>query len=144
MRIIRTLILVGAAGLLLPSPPEDKTVPAAGDQQPSTLELLTSAGAAASDAASFCSRQPEVCAVAGYLTERLTAKVVYSASLIWGWADERTGTGDGGAGPFAALRVAGPVPDSVADPGNPGQSTLELDDLIPEWRGPVAEGGQDS
>lgn len=139
MRIIRTLILLGAAGLLLPSPPEDYDATGNGGQQPSTLELLTSAGAAASDAASFCSRQPEVCAVAGYLTERLTAKAMYSASLIWGWADRR-GTGRNDDGPFAALRVQGPVPEASRGAAGRGQSTLGLDDLIPEWRGPGGDG----
>jgi hypothetical protein len=140
MRIIRTLVLLGAAGLLLPSPPEDYGASGTGSAQPSTLELLTSAGAAASDAASFCSRQPEVCAVAGYLTERLTAKALYSASLVWGWADRYDGNAAGGAGPFAALRVPGPVPEASRGAPGRGQSSLELDDLIPEWRGPGKDG----
>jgi hypothetical protein len=78
--------------------------------------------------------------VAGYLTERLTAKAIYSASLVWGWADQPDSEISGNAGPFAALRVAGPAPEASRAAAGRGQSTLELEDLIPEWRGP----GEDS
>src|SRR3954452_23967403 len=85
MRLIRTAMLLGAAGLFLPSPPEDQTAKDQTAGQPSTVQLLSSAGAAASGAWSFCGRQPEVCGVAGYVAERLEAKTLYSASLLWGW-----------------------------------------------------------
>ncbi|MFM8747085.1 MAG: DUF5330 domain-containing protein [Aestuariivirga sp.] len=139
MRIFRTLILLTGAGLLLPSPPEGWRAAEQGAPEPSTLELLTSAGAAASDAASFCSRQPEVCSVAGYLTEKLTAKALYSASLVWGWAERDAPQPAEASGPFAAISVAGDVPDALPAE-QAGQSTLGLDDLIPEWRGPQKGG----
>lgn len=85
MRLFRTLIVLGAAGLFLPSPPQDPSVPPDDGAGPSTLELISSAGSAASDAWSFCSRQPEVCGVAVYLGGKLEAKALYSASLLWGW-----------------------------------------------------------
>jgi hypothetical protein len=138
MRLFRTIILLGAAGLLLPSPPEELAKGIDADQ-PSTFEVLSSAGSAASDAWSFCSRQPDVCGVAGYLAGRLEAKALYSASLLWGWAwegDTETGKGQG---PFAVITVDGDMPPpATSDPG--GQSTLGLDDLVPAWRGPAKEG----
>jgi hypothetical protein len=139
MRIFRTLILLTGAGLLLPSPPEGWQASDHGVPEPSTLELLTSAGAAASDAASFCSRQPEVCSVAGYLTQKLTAKALYSASLVWGWADHEGPQPADASGPFAAISVPGDIPEPLPAEQS-GQSTLELDDLIPDWRGPQKGG----
>jgi len=138
MRLFRTIILLGAAGLLLPSPPEELAKGIDADQ-PSTFEVLSSAGSAASDAWSFCSRQPDVCGVAGYLAGRLEAKALYSASLLWGWAWEGDAETGKGQGPFAVITVDGDMPPpATSDPG--GQSTLGLDDLVPAWRGPAKEG----
>ena len=141
MRIIRTMILLGAAGLFLPSPPEDLSVQKDAAEGPSAFEMMSSAGATAADAATFCSRQPDVCAVAGYLAGKLERKVVYSAYLLWGWAWDEKATalaGDDGGG-MIAVRVEGDVPDpAAAGSPPPGLSTLKLDDLIPEWRGPTA------
>lgn len=136
MRLIRTLLVLGAAGLFLPSPPGEPA--GTGPEQPSAFEVLSSAGSAASDAWSFCSRQPEVCGVAGYLAERLETKALYSASLLWGWAWDG-GTPPPPQGPFASVTVPG---DRPAAPGKAtgGQSTLGLDDLVPPWRGPEKEG----
>lgn len=143
MRILRTLILLGAAGLFLPSPPDDTSSPEAGAEGPSAFEMMSSAGATAADAASFCSRQPEVCAVGGYLAGQLERKLLYSASLLWGWAWEETpsSTGAGGTGGVIIMSVAGdvpgPPPTNASNPQAQGNSTLRLDDLIPEWRGPL-------
>ncbi|WP_421695815.1 hypothetical protein [Aestuariivirga sp.] len=138
MRLFRTLIVLGAAGLFLPSPPEDPSATGEDTAGPSTFEVISSAGSAASDAWSFCSRQPEVCGVAAYLGGKLEAKALYSASLLWGWTFEDTPEPPAAhvQGPFAALTVSGPVPDP---PGGPpqGQSTLQLDDLIAPWRRPL-------
>lgn len=138
MRIIRTIILLAGAGLLLPSPPDDPKAGTDADS-PSTMELLSSAGSAASDAWSFCSRQPDVCGVAGYLGGKLEGKLLYSASLLWGWAWDGKAVKPQPAGPFAEITVEGDMPPPVT--GDPkGQSTLSLDDLVPPWRGPAKEG----
>lgn len=138
MRIFRTLILLGAAGLFLPSPPEDPSTLKAETEGPSAFEMMSSAGATAADAATFCSRQPEVCSVAGYLAGQLERKLLYSASLLWGWAWEEQPAGQPAG--FTVLHVAGdgpaPRPPGASGSPPPGQSTLRLDDLIPEWRGP--------
>jgi hypothetical protein len=138
MRLIRTIVLLGAAGLLLPSPPEElKRGP--DPDSPSTIDMLSSAGSAASDAWSFCSRQPDVCSVAGYLANRLEGKLLYSGSLLWGWAWDGKSGKPHLQGPYAAVTVEGDVPPPVA--GDPkSQSTLGLDDLVPPWHGPAKEG----
>ena len=143
MRIFRTLIVLGAAGLFLPSPPEEMSAPKNEPEGPSAFEMMTSAGATAADAATFCSRQPDVCAVAGYLAGKLERKVLYSASLLWGWAweDKPSAVAADDSGGLAAITVEGDVPDvtpAAASAGAQGRSTLRLDDLIPEWRGPAA------
>lgn len=142
MRIFRTLILLGAAGLFLPSPPDDPAARPGEADGPSAFEMMSSAGSTASDAASFCSRQPDVCDVAGYLAGKLERKVLYSASLLWGWAweDKPSAIADGDAGGMAAFSVEGDVPEPAPQAATgkkvQGRSTLRLDDLIPEWRGP--------
>ncbi len=139
MRLFRTLIVLGAAGLLLPSPPGEPQIAGEGLDQPSAFEMLTSAGSAASDAWSFCSRQPEVCEVAGYMAERLQTKALYSASLLWGWAWEGKEAPLAARGPHAAIIVPGDVPPPSGQNGK-GQSTLGLDDLVAPWRGPSKDG----
>lgn len=143
MRIIRTLILLGAAGLFLPSPPEDLSAPRTEPEGPSAFEMMSSAGATAADAATFCSRQPDVCAVGGYLAGKLERKLLYSASLLWGWAweDKPSALAADETGGRVAIHVEGDVPEpaaAAASEGAQGRSTLRLDDLIPEWRGPSA------
>jgi hypothetical protein len=138
MRLFRTIILLGAAGLFLPSPPEEL---ASGPDpaQPSTIDVLSSAGSAASDAWSFCTRQPEVCGVASYLGGKLEGKVLYSASLLWGWAWDGSAGAPRGDGPFAEITVEGDRPAAATDEPQ-GQTTLGIDDLVPPWRGPAKEG----
>ena len=138
MRLVRTLIVLGAAGLFLPSPPEDRQAPPA-PGAPSTLDVLSSAGSAAADAWAFCGRQREVCEVAGYLAGRLEAKTLYSASLLWGWAWDGHTAAAKGDGPFAAISVEGDMP-KAAPGAAAGSSTLNLDDLVPAWRGPAKDG----
>jgi hypothetical protein len=138
MRLFRTIILLGAAGLLLPSPPEELARGPDPDS-PSTIDMLASAGSAASDAWSFCSRQPDVCGVAGYLGGKLEGKLLYSASLLWGWAWDGKAGRPRITGPFAQITVEGDYPPPAGNPRD-SQSTLGLDDLVAPWRGPAKEG----
>lgn len=140
MRLFRTLILLTAAGLLLPSPPEDAGAGKAQADAVGTSGLLASATLAVVDAAGFCGRQPTVCQTAGYVAGRVEAKAKYSVKLIYEWANGPTAEK-----PAPALRgtVADTDPlktdSTTAQPirvAGGGQSTLRIEDLIPEWRGP--------
>lgn len=134
MRLFRTMLVLGAAGLFLPSPPEDPARKGEVEDAPSTFEMISSAGKAAADAWSFCSRQPEVCGVAVYLGGKLESKALYSASLLWGWTFDQTPEAKpADPGPFAVITVPAPGPEA---PGTApvGQSTLMLDDLVAPWR----------
>jgi Family of unknown function (DUF5330) len=146
MRLIRTLLLIAGIGVLLPSPPE--TVVAQGQAGPevSTFAMITSASSAFADVASFCQRQPDVCQTATYVAGRLEAKAKYSARLIYEWASDATTDPAALPGTQEAIKVdmmeTGSVKVAANDPPpakeeDSGQSTLQIEDLIPEWRGPV-------
>ena len=162
MRMIRVLVYVGLAAVLLPSPPEPAGpagsqaarvgaagigaagigaagVGVAGTALPAE-DMVSAAVSAADDLSGFCSRQPQACETAHAVLARLEAKARYSFRLLYEWALQ----------PEAEPRPAGAPPDVRADPMPTGsltqiaaagvaesQSTLTLEDLIPEWRGPA-------
>ena len=144
MRIFRTLTLLTGVGVFMPSPPEDHQQITAdqAETEISTPGLIGSATMAIADVAGFCARQPGVCQTAGYVASRLEAKAKYSVRLIYEWANESSGTPQGAplgneadaADPIetGSTRLA-EAPVSIET----GQSTLRIEDLIPEWRGPV-------
>lgn len=140
MRIIRTIMLLTGATVFLPSPPDGGSVTAGNTMaQASQDGVLVSAVAAVSDVASFCSRQPGVCQTAGYVAGRLEAKAKYSVRLIYQWANE---SGEGtGLAPTGLTAKADPLTTGSAQrltvAAADSQSTLKLEDLIPEWRGPI-------
>ncbi len=146
MRLIRTILVLAGAGFLLPSPPEESVQHQAGQPpaEVSTFAMLSSATSAVSDVASFCVRQPDVCATATYVAGKLEAKAKYSARLIYEWATDAS-RDPATSQPVEAQKVdflttgatrlaaAEPPPE----PETEGQSTLKIEDIIPEWRGPV-------
>lgn len=146
MRLIRTILLLTGGGFLLPSPPE--TAPPQGQpvQASSTIAVISSATSAFSDVASFCTRQPGVCETAGYVAGRLEAKAKYSAKLIYEWASDATADPAVPQGSQEAIKVdmmktgsvqmADSTPQQQQKPQE-SQSTLKIEDLIPEWRGPA-------
>ena len=102
--------------------------------------VFATATQAVSDVASFCARQPGVCETAGYIASRMEAKAKYSVKLLYEWANESA----------VAPQVPAAFEEAQTDPlrtgsapvgrlaaANEGQSTLRIEDLIPEWRGPV-------
>jgi hypothetical protein len=144
MRIIRTVLILTGALFLLPSPPESET--AVAENGPAPLEVFGSAVNAVSDAASFCVRQPGVCETAGYVAHRLEIKAKYSVKLIYEWASEAShdsaGQPTGQAAEASDAIVTGSTTDVAArQEAEESQSTLTIEDLIPEWRGPAPRQG---
>lgn len=145
MRLVRTIILLGGAGLLLPSPPADPLAETGETAaiSVSAFEMLSQATSAFSDVAGFCGRQPGVCETAAVVATHLEAKAKYNARLVYEWAaaDESLPRG------HAVIPVAAPDADSLHT-GSAGparqipdalrQSSLRLDDLVPPWRKPAA------
>ncbi len=142
MRIFRTILLLTGVTTFMPSPPENstsQTVASNADQ--AAPGLMASATLAIADAAGFCSRQPEVCQTAGYVAGKLEAKAKYSVRLIYEWAAESSSGPQVSPIPNQADQtdplVTGSTRMAAAEVPPAGQSTLRIEDLIPEWRGPV-------
>lgn len=140
MRIFRILIVLTGVAAFLPSPPEDSGQAAVQAGNPPVSGMLSSATLALGDIVSFCSRQPAVCQTAGYMADRLEAKAKYGVRLLYEWASESAtepGMPIPGQAEAADPIATGSVKTAMVRVAeNSAQSTLRLDDLIPEWRGP--------
>ena len=143
MRLIRTILILTSVGVLMPSPPEDLAAPADGSTsiQVSAGDMLSSATSAFSDIGDFCVRQPSACETVAVVAARFEAKAKYSAKLIYEWATDPGEVPETQAEPVQAETgdqlKTGSTRTIVAESAlAAGQSTLRLDDLIPEWRGP--------
>jgi hypothetical protein len=138
MRIVRTIILLSAIVILMPSPPESakKDVGLVAASDVSAPEIFVAATRAASDLGGFCAREPQVCVTASYVAEMLEAKAKYSVRLIYDWANEAS---SGDAAPEQADAVDHLVTSStkVAVDEPVSQNTLEVEDRIPAWRVPA-------
>lgn len=137
MRIFRTLILIGGIGFLLPSPPDDGT--GAKAEATPVASYIVSASSTVADMAGFCARQPHVCETAGAMARSFEAKAKYGVILLYEWASKSNDAADGpplGHQAFGADPIATGTVTAASRP-----STLRVEDLIPEWRGPVAKKG---
>jgi Family of unknown function (DUF5330) len=138
MGMLRTLIVVGAAIALMPSPPPDER----GDEVASNVGAFSYVAAAAetvADMRSFCQRNPNVCATAGAVAVTMEGKAKYSAKLIYEWANDVTGDGH----PRALdpnMAAADPIQTSAPPPKGKlpqeSQNTLTLADLVTPWKKP--------
>jgi hypothetical protein len=144
MRPFRTIILLTGIAVFMPSPPEignsgavlmaSNTVESAG--------LVTAASQTVSDVASFCGRQPGVCQTADYVAAKLEAKANYGIRLLYEWASEANG--EPAVSPYADQADAAGAIESgstviATAPGTDSQSTLTMEDLLPDWRGPLPQ-----
>jgi hypothetical protein len=143
MKLFRSIILLSGLAFFMPSPPEsaENSQLASLAEAQSSLALLSAASSTVADLGSFCSRQETVCVTAQYMAHRIQAKAKYSAKLIYEWANE---SNDGPQ--LSALTTTAEKADPLQTSAfkvaelpdvNQSQSTLRLDDIIPEWRGPV-------
>lgn len=139
MRIFRTIFFLGVAAYFLPSPPESRMAAIDAGNDPAAAEYLTAAVSTFADMRDFCARQSAVCDTAHYLAVKLEGKAKYSIELIYEWARESNGA----ALPLQADSDRVPGSD-FASAGEEtrvtGQNTLQIEDLIPEWRAPKSAG----
>ena len=89
-----------------------------------------------------CVRQPDVCSTATYMAARLEAKAKYSVRLIYEWAAESTANPEVPQGTQEAtgvdlLTTGTAMAGGKEQESRGSQSTLRIDDLVPEWRGPA-------
>jgi hypothetical protein len=137
MSIFRKIFFLGTLAVLMPSPPEDSqhSLPTAGDV--STPQMIFAASRTASDLGGFCGRQPTVCTTAGFIASKLEAKAKYSAQLLYEWANEASsvpGTKEA-LGEFPSTASASQL---AMESKRESQNTLTVQDLIPDWRNPLA------
>ena len=88
-------------------------------------EAMMAAGAAMSDMSSFCSRQPNACAVGAQAASAIGQRALSGAKMVYDFLSEHSVRGD----PTAVTNGTGrrwPV----------SQDTLTTGDLEPIWRGP--------
>jgi len=139
MRIVRTIILLSAVVILMPSPPEsEKKDPGfmiASDV--SAPEIFVAATRAASDIGGFCAREPQVCVTATYVAHMLEAKAKYSVRLIYDWANEASSSDAAAPHQAEALDVLVTGSTKLAADEAASQNTLKVEDRIPAWRAPA-------
>ncbi|MGQ0484376.1 MAG: DUF5330 domain-containing protein [Hyphomicrobiales bacterium] len=140
MRVFRTIILLTGIAVLMPSPPEleNSSAVALAGHAAETAGLATAASQAVSDVASFCTRRPGVCQTAGYVAAKLEAKAKYGVRFLYEWANEANG--EPTVSPYAhQADAADPLETgstlAAMAAGGQSQSTLTIEDLLPEWRG---------
>ncbi len=136
MGLIRKAIVIGGALLAMPSPPAQLQNGVADLSYPSTSWTYIAAAAdTVADLKSFCERKPQVCTTAQYVAGSLEGKAKYSAKLVYEWASESS------ASHPQILAKADPIETGTADhkvaTSLSGNSTLRIEDLIPEWRGTI-------
>jgi hypothetical protein len=109
MGILKYAIIGVAAFVLAPMPPESETaVGAAGKAETvETHEVVSVVLGTVSDLASFCTRQPQTCALVSDFASVAEAKAKYSVRLAYEWAN-----GSDAGDPKAA---AAPTQDGLED-----------------------------
>ena len=139
MGLIRKALVVGGIIFAMPSPPATVQTGQAAQSMPDSTSwnYISAAADTVADMKSFCERKPQVCITAQYLTISMEGKARYSAKLIYEWANE------------SAKDQTAALPNKImaSDPINTGtlktklrgtiaeNSTLKMEDLIPEWHG---------
>jgi Family of unknown function (DUF5330) len=136
MGLIRKAIFIGGALMAMPSPPAVVQNGVADLSYPSTSWTYIAAAAdTVADLKSFCERKPQVCTTAQYIAGSLEGKAKYSAKLVYEWASDSAATKPkilAKADPIETGSVDNKMATSIS-----GNSTLRIEDLIPEWRGTI-------
>lgn len=139
MRIIRTIALLAIAAYLLPSPPENRVGSSVqANNGPQATEYLSAAVSTVADVRDFCSRQAAVCDTAHFLATKLEGKAKYGIELLYQWANESKNDLVTPQQAYGSESVAAQNQTAAAnDTDTAGQNTLQIEDLIPEWRAPA-------
>jgi hypothetical protein len=110
MKLTRIVLITALAAIFMPSPPPDDPLRlAAGGEshvaarRAAPAELAYAAMAAASDAGSFCLRQPQACDIAGRFWSDFTLRLRYTLRLGYQWATGRKDTPSPAGMPARAL-----------------------------------------
>jgi len=132
-----------------------------------TGEVLSAAASTFSDVSGFCQRQPAVCSTAGQALSALEVRAKYNFQRLYEWSQSSGQTPGVKTptlnqtpsisisvspqamaprgqfdqiitGSIEPTAVKAPLPMLLAQANRvPSGNTLRLEDLLPEWRGPV-------
>jgi Family of unknown function (DUF5330) len=142
MGLIRKAIVVGGALMAMPSPPPDQSGSQIAFNSPaSSWAYIAAASDTVADFKGFCERKPQVCGTAQYLAVTLEGKAKYSARMIYEWANESSAGLSHKQPTLQELAAADPIMTGTTElrltTDVSGNSTLRIDDLVPEWRGSI-------
>jgi len=163
MKIIKYSIVVMLGAYLLPAPPQNELGFTQTNQviNLETGQVISAAASTWADISGFCGRQPGTCQTAGQIFSKMEAKVKYSFQKIYEWSGSTKQNGPGKRiiriqkphettirqnqlrGEQAAADhsiMTGSVPIVLAGNQPKSTNTLQIEDLLPDWRGPVATG----
>jgi Family of unknown function (DUF5330) len=135
-------IIFGGVILAMPSPPPDLSGSAATDisAPSSSWSYISAAAETVADFKNFCERKPQVCVTAQYMAGSLEGKAKYSAKLVYEWASAEPAKPKLPNKAKAAVQ-ADPIQTGSIDMHLKGtlneNSTLRMEDLVPEWHGTV-------
>jgi Family of unknown function (DUF5330) len=135
MGLIRKAIVVGAALMAMPAPPES----AQDHNGLSSWGYIAAAADTFADFKGFCVRKPQVCVTAQYVAGNLESKAKYSAKLVYEWANESTAEQPPHSNLPRNMANADPIKTSSTDPKlASAEKTIapqRIEDLLPELRG---------
>jgi len=154
MKIIKYSFIAGCAALLLPSPPPSQIIEMQGGTRVNleTGEVLSAAASAYSDVTGFCQRQPEVCSTAGSVFSSLEVRAKYNFQRLYEWSTSKpSDQGIIQQPPSQNIKIeqsaqleydpiiTGSTYTIIVAASNSTSSvnTLNIEDLVPEWRGPT-------
>ena len=151
MKIIRYALILGIGAFLLPAPPPHSANGLDDDsRQLAVGDLFMAASDAVGDVSMFCQRQRDVCTAAATLARQLEVRAKYSIRLVYEWSRQ----------PDVQARMPQPMPErlpvrivhgkelitgstpqkATRAKTNSSSGTLTIEDLIPDWRGPIRPG----
>ncbi len=167
MKLIKYSLIAAVGVFLLPAPPPDSFAVMQGGSRINleTGEVLSAAASTYSDVSGFCRRQPAVCNTAGQVFSALEVRAKYNFQRLYEWS-QSSGEPVISKNPPAIsidVRPQAQLQPIQYDPiitgsikaseGNtlmpmilaettksPSVNTLQLEDLLPEWRGPIRTG----
>ena len=166
MKIIKYSLLAACGAFLLPSPPAEHFAVMQGGTRINleTGEGLSAAALTFSDVTGFCQRQPDVCNTAGQMFTSLEMRAKYNFQRLYEWSKSSpssqsapkppalnikteqsarldldqiiTGSIKTRSGKIAGYKTFKPLLMAKAKQA-PSVNTLNIEDLVPEWRGPA-------
>ena len=159
MKLIKYSLIAAVGGFLLPAPPpESYAVMQNGARiNLETGQVLCAAASTFSDVSGFCKRQPTVCDIAQNMFSSLEVRAKYNFRRLYEWSSSSDGPKSPMQFPSLGITIeqsanVDPVVTGSIQTSNvksvthmvmaqsvrqPSVNTLTIEDIVPEWRGPV-------